>query len=231
MERGKSIDMMKFHAIIGHANEVTTKKTASFYGLTLTGDFQPCENCAMAKSRQKNVKKMTEITVTAPGELLYMDISSVKKKSIGGNKFWLLIVDAFSDVSWSCFIKQKSETKQVVLQLIKDLLIKNKVTVQRIRCDNAGENKVTQHLLDTEGYGILFEYTAPGTPQYNGVVERKFATLMAKVRAMLNAARLPISIRSKLWAECGREATKLENALVSATKPVASHNQFYEDEA
>ena len=194
MERGQAIDIMKFHAIIGHANEITTKKTASFYGLTLTGTFRPCESCAAAKSRQKNVKKMTESVPQEPGELLYMDISSVKQASIGGNKYWLLIVDAFTDVSWSRFLRRKSETKQVILQLLKDLKSKNAVTVKRIRCDNAGENRVTQQLLDAEGYGVLFEYTAPGSPQYNGVVERKFPTLMAKVRAMLNAARLPLSI-------------------------------------
>ena len=39
MDRGQNIDIMKFHGIIGHANEITTKKTASFYGLTLTGTF------------------------------------------------------------------------------------------------------------------------------------------------------------------------------------------------
>jgi transposase InsO family protein len=34
-----------------------------------------------------------------------------------------------------------------------------------------------------------FEYTAPGTPQQNGKIERKFATLYGMNRAMLNAAK------------------------------------------
>ena len=32
----------------------------------------------------------------------------------------------------------------------------------------------------------MFEYTAPGTPQQNGVVERAFATMLVKTRAIMN---------------------------------------------
>ena len=37
-----------------------------------------------------------------PGERLCIDISSIKAKSYGGNKFWLLVVDECTDVksSW-----------------------------------------------------------------------------------------------------------------------------------
>ena len=35
---------------------------------------------------------------------------------------------------------------------------------------------------------IKFEFTAPGTPQQNPVVERKFPTLMGRARAMMTHA-------------------------------------------
>jgi transposase InsO family protein len=171
-------------------------------------------SCAISKSKQKNVSKVSRESPKDPGDLIYLDISSIKSKSIGGSKFWLLIVDGCTDMCWSFFLQRKSQTKTVVLQFLKDLRSKSNMTVKKIRCDNAGENKKLQELCDTEGLGIIFEYSAPGSPQYNGVVERKFPTLQAKVRAMLNAARLPLSIRSKLWAECGLEATKLENGIL-----------------
>jgi transposase InsO family protein len=71
-------------------------------------------------------------------------------------------------------------------------------TVKFIRCDNAGENKALEKACLKEGLGIQFEYTAPGTPQQNGKVERKFATLNARVRAMLNHAGLPSKLRQGL---------------------------------
>jgi hypothetical protein len=103
-------------------------------------------------------------------------------------------VDDFTDMCWSIFIKAKSIMPEQVVMLIK-LLRSNqrfpiKHVVKTIRCDDAGENKAFENLCIIEQLGIHFEYTGPGTPQYNGRVERKFATLYGRVRAMLNAAKV-----------------------------------------
>jgi hypothetical protein len=58
--------------------------------------------------------------------------------------------------------------------------------VKRMRCDNAGENRQFQKYLNRLPHHIKFENTAPNTPQQNGKLERKFATLYGKVRAMPN---------------------------------------------
>ena len=47
-----------------------------------------------------------------------------------------------------------------------------------ITCDNAGENIVLEKESGKNDLWIIFEYTAPGTPQQNGVVERAFVTVM-----------------------------------------------------
>ena len=39
------------------------------------------------------------------------------------------------------------------------------------QADNAGENIVLERESDKNELGIIFDYTAPGTPQQNGVVE------------------------------------------------------------
>ena len=59
--------------------------------------------------------------------------------------------------------------------------------------------------------GVLFEYTAPNTPQQNGRVERAFANLYGRARSMLNAARLNREFRLGLWAECARTDCDLDN--------------------
>jgi hypothetical protein len=41
----------------------------------------------------------------------------------------------------------------------------------------------------------------PGTPQFNGWADQKFAMLYGHVRTMLNAARLPKDLREGVWAE------------------------------
>ncbi len=66
--------------------------------------------------------------------------SSVKKASFGSSKFWLLAMDDCTDMCWSTFLKKKSDQVDHLITLIKDLKAKNKINVQLIRCDNAGES-------------------------------------------------------------------------------------------
>ena len=54
----------------------------------LEGQLEKCEDCALAKARQKNVPKINVKKSQTKGERLYMDTSSVKNKSFGGSKYW-----------------------------------------------------------------------------------------------------------------------------------------------
>ena len=78
--------------------------------------------------------------------------------------------------------------------------------------DNSGENKVFGNNLYKIKYDINVEYTAPNTPEQNGVVERAFATLYGKARAMYARAGLTdIKIKNDLKAEVTRTVTMLDN--------------------
>jgi hypothetical protein len=84
------------------------------------------------------------------------------------------------------------------------------------------ENKILK-----DGLGVQFEYTGPGSPQFNGRVERKFATLFSRVRTMLNGARLPKELREGVWAEAAKLSTDIENILVTPIKSKPAHNVFF----
>jgi hypothetical protein len=62
-----------------------------------------------------------------------------------------------------------------------------------------------------EKHGICAQYTMPGTPQQNGVAERRNRTLMDMVRSMLSNSSLPIS----LWMEVLKTAVYLLNRVPS----------------
>ena len=74
-----------------------------------------------------------------------------------------------------------------------------------------------------KGLGIEFEFTSPYSPQYNGHVEMKFATIYLSIRAMLTEAQLPNWLRHSLWTEAAAHATELQNILLSTnqTNPAA----------
>jgi hypothetical protein len=51
LDSGKSVDVNKFHEIIGHCGLDCLKKTAQVHGLKLRGDFKFYKDCAVAKAR------------------------------------------------------------------------------------------------------------------------------------------------------------------------------------
>jgi hypothetical protein len=116
-------------------------------------------------------------------------------------------------MKWSYFMRRKGELIQKMLVFIKTLKAKNPESVRFIRLDNAGENLGLKTQLELEGMTVSFEYTSPETPEQYGQVERSFATLWGRVRAMLNCSGVPQEMRDKLWAECASTATLLSNVM------------------
>jgi len=84
-----------------------------------------------------------------------VDISSTENKSYGKKRFWLLVVlDDATDYCWSFFLKQKSKTGKVLMDLIKRLKDNKNVTVKKIHCDTAGENMAFEVEAETQQLGL-----------------------------------------------------------------------------
>ena len=162
MEAGKSITATKLHLMTGHTGEHLLKPTANYMKLKLVGRLPPCEACAKAKIRQRNVqKKKIKKMPTKPGYRVFIDISSFKQVSRGGNKHWLIMVDEFSDYTHSFFLKKRSDQIKILPMWIKGIAKKHRIEIKRIRLDNSGENKSLQKECDKQNLGIIFEFTAP----------------------------------------------------------------------
>ena len=63
--------------------------------------------------------------------------------------------------------------------------------------------------------GIKAQYTMPGTPEQNGVAERRNRTLMDMVRSMMSITKLPQS----LWGEALQIAMYILNRVPSKSVP------------
>ena len=222
------IGIMRFHELLGHPSEAKTRAVASYYGVKLIGDFEVCSHCAEAKAKAAAIPKTVddEKRSKKPGERLSFDVSSIKARSYGGAKYWLLVMDDATGFIWSYYLKYKSQVKDKMVELIKHLDQKYGYKVKFLRCDNAGENIKTEEECFKQGFGITFEYTSPNTPQQNGRVERKFATLYGRVRSMMNAARFTGGLRSNLWAECARTATNLDNIDCDNKEKIPRYKRF-----
>ena len=186
MEPGNTISMLKLHQITGYTGNHLLRPTANYMRLKLTGKLAPCEVCAQAKIRQRNVpkKKMMKLP-TRPEYRVFMDTCSFKQVSRGGNRHWLIVVDEFSDCTHSSFLNKKSDQIKMIPKWIRGLSKKYQIEIKRIRLDNSGENRNLQKDCDKANLGIIFEFTAPRTPQQKSVAERRIPTLMGRARAML----------------------------------------------
>ena len=233
IEPGKTIFISKFLQITGHTGEYLLKPTANYMKLKLIGRLSPCEVCAKAKIRQRNIpKKKIKKLPTRPGYRVFMDIYSFKQVSKGGNRHWLVVVDEFSDYTHSFFLKRKSDQIQMMLIWIRTLSKKHNIEIKRIRLDNSGENRSLQKECDKANLGITFEFTAPGAPQQNSVVERRIPRLMGRARAMLIQAGIESKYKGEFWCEVISTATKLDKIMVRPERTTPPpHTLFYGEDA
>ena len=132
-----------FHRVTGHAGHHLMDATAKYYKVDLTGKVNNCLSCSLEKIRQKNIPKNNEDKSKNPGERMYLDISSMRKPSMGRRKHWVMLVDEATKYK-IFFLKKKNEQVEPIIDWIKALKARHKIQVKIIRCDNAGENKVLE---------------------------------------------------------------------------------------
>jgi len=221
----KKVDINVAHRLFGHYNEAYIRSTCNTLGWEVTGKMKVCEACALAKAKAKSVSKSTAEVAKRPGMRLFVDISGPYAKSAAGNKYWTMVVDDYSRFKWSGFIHAKDLIGKVVEPILKKLK-GMKRDCKFLRCDNAGENE--KYLKDLcYKYGAEPEFTAPYTPQMNGVVERAFVTVRDSGLAMMLDARLTDAIQSKLWPEAMHAATNLNNITVTQQKKKSPFELFH----
>ena len=225
IEPGKRIIMSKFHQITGHTGEHLLRPTAKYMKIELTGKLAPFEICAQAKIWKVNIskKKMKKLRARS-GYRVFIDICSFKQASRGGNRHWLIAVDEFSDC-------RQTDQIKLIPMWIKGVSKKHGIEIKKIRLDNSGENKSLQKECDKQNLGVIFEFTAPGTPQQNSVVERRIPALMGRARAMLIQAGIDSKGKAEFWCEVISTATKLDNIMVRPERTKPPYTLFYNKDA
>jgi hypothetical protein len=107
------------------------------------------------------------------------------------------------------FLQDKSETQGTLKRFLKRAQNEFELKVKKIRSDNGSEFKNLQVEEYLEEEGIKHEFSAPYTPQQNGVVERKNRTLIDMARTMLGESKTP----ERFWSEAVNTACHAINRL------------------
>ena len=93
---------------------------------------------------------------------MYLDISSMRKPSMGGRQHWVMLVDEATKYKKSFFLTKKNEQVEPIIDWIKSLKARHEIQVKIIRCDYAGENKILERESDKNEMGIILNIQPQG---------------------------------------------------------------------
>ncbi|KAG9450514.1 hypothetical protein H6P81_010479 [Aristolochia fimbriata] len=205
-----------WHKRLGHIHARGLHKLVKYGAVrglpTLTGNVETvCRGCMEGKQYRTSHFALRFITTKQPLQLLHIDLMGpVQTESIAGKRYVLVCVDDFTRFTWVEFLREKSEAYKLFVSLFKRLMTEKGVTigkVVRIRSDHGKEFKNHDFANFYERKGISHEFSAPKTPQKNGIVERKNRTLQEMSRTMIHSKDLP----HKLCAEAVNTACYVSN--------------------
>ncbi|CAB0004134.1 unnamed protein product, partial [Nesidiocoris tenuis] len=200
------------HKRLGHLNHHSMKllKNGLARGIEYTEEpFPPCESCVMGKQARnkfpyKPDKKIAENLL----DLLHADLCGpMDVPSISGARYILSCIDDHSRKVFCFFLSRKSETADVLKELICSLETQTGRRVKTFRSDNGTEFVNHQLKQFFKSKGIQHQLSCVESPQQNGLVERYNRLILEKARSMMVESKA----EKKLWAEAVNTAVYLIN--------------------
>ncbi|KAK9076083.1 hypothetical protein SSX86_004416 [Deinandra increscens subsp. villosa] len=221
-------DSWVWHARLGHANfqvlEMMGKKGLVEGMPWLSHPKQICEGCLVAKQTKQSFPNEAQWRASKPLELLHADLCGpITPQSMGGNRYFLLIVDDLTRYMWVYFLKTKDEALKYFKCFKSHVEKECSHMVRMLRTDRGGEFTSHDFVKFCQEIGIKRQTTAPYTPQQNGVVERRNRIVMEMTRCLLKTMQVPDS----LWGEAVRHAVYLLNRIpTKAVKEITPYEAW-----
>ena len=157
-----------------------------------------CGPCQLGKqTKVKHPGTQTSAT-SRPLELLHLDLMGLTRtESLGGKRYIMVVVDNFTRYTWVILLRSKLDAPEHFKALCTRLRNEKSLKIDRIRSDHSKEFENSYMESFSTRSGISQEFSAPITPQQNGVVERKKRVIQEMAKAMLHNK----DMARNLWGE------------------------------
>ncbi|GBL95365.1 Retrovirus-related Pol polyprotein from transposon TNT 1-94 [Araneus ventricosus] len=170
-------------------------------------DFN-CETCDISKITRKthpniDINQGSEIL-----ELLHADLCDpIQPDSYGGAKYFMVLVDDFSGMYFTYFLKNKNEVFDIFSQFKAKYENLTDKRIKKLRTDKGLEfvNEQLDTYLATSR--IFHEKTIPYDSESSGKAERANRILLERARSLLYESELPL----KFWVEAINFSTQVSN--------------------
>jgi hypothetical protein len=184
-----------WHCRLGHISENRMKKLHND-GFLTSFDFESyetCEACLLGKMTKAPFKGFPERASNLL-ELIHTDVCGpMSTTARGGFQYFITFTDDFSRYGYVYLMKHKSETFEKFKEFQNEVENQCDKKIKALRSDRGGEYLSHEFSSHLKSCGIVPQLTPPGTPQRNGVSERRNRTLLDMVRSMMSQTDLPLS--------------------------------------
>lgn len=183
----------------------------SFLFPNICKPLHECETCHKSKS-SRLAFPISVSRASRPFEIVHSDVwGPAKIVSFDGFRYYVTFIDDFSRNTFVYLLKFKHEVQKCFEDFHN--LVKNHFSsnICILRSDNGTEftSNVMQNYLSNQG--ILHQTSCVGTPQQNGIAERKNRDLLEKTRAIMLHANVP----KRFWSHAIQTAAYIINRLPS----------------
>ena len=146
-----------------------------------------CDACQLGKQHKSSFKSKKDITSSRPLDFLHLDLFGPNSvANLGGKLYVFVIVDDYTRFTWVFFLAHKSETPYVFAKFCRKVQNEKGISIIHVRSDRGREFDNVDVEIFCDEHGIEHNFSAPRTPQQNGIVERKNRSLQEMSRTMLN---------------------------------------------
>ncbi|KAK9028400.1 hypothetical protein V6N11_068205 [Hibiscus sabdariffa] len=126
--------------------------------------------------------------------LIHSDVCGpMNTQARGGYQYFITFTDDFSRYGYIYLMRHKSEALEKFKEFKNEVLNQHGKSIKALRSDRGGEYLSQDFDELLKECGIVSQLTPPGTPQWNGVSERRNRTLLDMVRSMMSHTDLPTS--------------------------------------
>jgi transposase InsO family protein len=147
-------------------------------------------------------------------ELVHIDVCGpMSVPARGGYEYFITFTDDYSRYGYVYLMRRKSKAFERFKEFRAEAEKQLGKHIKALRSDRGDEYFLGDFIDHLSEEGILSQLTAPGTPQQNGVAERRNRNLLEMIRVMMSYATLPMSFRGYAL----ETATHLLNLIPSNT--------------
>ncbi|KAL0445227.1 UNVERIFIED_CONTAM: hypothetical protein Slati_2245400 [Sesamum latifolium] len=141
----------------------------------------------------------------------------------GGFSYFITFTDDHSRYGYVYLMRYKSEAFGRFKEYRLEVENQTNRKIKALRSDRGGEYLSGEFIVHLKENGILSQWTPPGTPQLNGVAERRNRTLLDMVRSMMSFMGLPRSF----WGYVLETGAKFLNVAPSKSVPQMPYEIWY----